>query len=84
MSALYKSDVSPIQGISKPSLRAFLTWIAAGSKYAAVAGGGSIYALVLIAGLGLKASLDTMDGNVPFDLANALRHPEKGMCQSVY
>jgi hypothetical protein len=43
-----------------------------------VAGGGSIYVLVLIAGLGLKASLDAMDGSVPFDLANALRHPEKG------
>jgi hypothetical protein len=83
LSGLYNSEVSHIQGISKPSLRTFQTWLAAGNKYAAVAGGGSIYVLVLIAGLGLKASLDAMDGDVPFDLANALRHPNKGT-SSVY
>jgi hypothetical protein len=39
------------------SYRSFVEWHATGSKYIAIACGGSIYALVLIAGLGLRVSI---------------------------
>ncbi|KAG2109798.1 hypothetical protein BD769DRAFT_1322233, partial [Suillus cothurnatus] len=38
---------------------------------------GTIYVLVLIAGLGLRTSIASMTGQGPWDLANTLRCPDK-------
>ncbi|KAG1779858.1 hypothetical protein EV702DRAFT_934861, partial [Suillus placidus] len=62
---------------STVSYRTFLAWHAIGSKFIAVACGGSIYALVLIAGFGLRVSIATMVGTTHLDLANMLRSPPK-------
>lgn len=61
----------------KISLRVFQKWHSAGSKFAALAGGGTIYVLVLIAGLGLRTSITSMTGQGPWELANVLRRPDK-------
>jgi hypothetical protein len=59
------------------SYRTFSLWHAIGSKYIAIACGGSIYALVLIAGLGLRVSIASMVGTTHMNLANMLRSPAK-------
>lgn len=53
-----------------------------GSRFAALAGGGSAYVLVLIAGLGLRVSIGTLPGDAPWALANILRAPKEGEFQS--
>ncbi|KAF8421538.1 hypothetical protein L210DRAFT_3572568 [Boletus edulis BED1] len=58
-----------------PCLSTFMEWHAMGSKFAALAGGGSAYILILIAGLGLRVSIGSLPGDTPWALANILRAP---------
>jgi hypothetical protein len=60
------------------SLRMFSGWHACGSKFAAIAGGGTIYILILIAGLDLRISIASMEGTTAMDLGNLLRDPKEG------
>ncbi|EGO30171.1 hypothetical protein SERLADRAFT_404464 [Serpula lacrymans var. lacrymans S7.9] len=48
------------------------------SKFAAIAGGGSVYILILVAGLRLRVSIGGMEGSLPWDLANLLQSPIPG------
>ncbi|KAG1775186.1 hypothetical protein EV702DRAFT_450026 [Suillus placidus] len=75
LSQIYRDFVVPMG--RKISLRAFQKWHSAGTKFAALAGGGTVYVLVLIAGLGLRISIASMTGQGPWDLANTLRCPDK-------
>jgi hypothetical protein len=65
----------------KPHLRTFQLWHAVGCKFAAVVGGGSIYSLVLVSGLGMRASIRAMKDNALRDLANLLCNPPKGQLE---
>ncbi|KAI0061384.1 hypothetical protein BV25DRAFT_1805829, partial [Artomyces pyxidatus] len=61
----------------RPSIRTFFDWHARGSKYAAVAAGGSLYALILVAGTGLRVRLGEIDGRASRILGNTLRAPQE-------
>lgn len=41
---------------------------------------GGIYALIILAGQGMRTTVAKMDGNVHRDLANMLRNPPEGTC----
>ncbi|KAH9917570.1 uncharacterized protein B0H18DRAFT_883715, partial [Fomitopsis serialis] len=56
--------------------RTFLDWIAMGSKFAFVAGGGSVYLLVMIAIQNLRVPLGAIDGHSAQDIGNMLRWPD--------
>ncbi|KIK82189.1 hypothetical protein PAXRUDRAFT_83776, partial [Paxillus rubicundulus Ve08.2h10] len=80
-SEVFEQQIKPLNNnhnLRVPCQHTFLDWHAMGCKFAAVAGGGSIYVLVLIAGLGLRVGLSTMDDDTPWDLANVLRSPNSG------
>jgi hypothetical protein len=49
-----------------------------GSKYAVVAGGGTIYTLVLVAGLQLRVALGEMSSRTAWELGKLLRQPDLG------
>ncbi|KAG2336765.1 hypothetical protein BDR05DRAFT_896288 [Suillus weaverae] len=76
LKGIYHQEIHNRPG-STVGYRAFLEWHAIGSKFIAVACGGSIYALVLVAGLGLRVSIATMVGTTHLHLANMLRSPPK-------
>ncbi|KAJ8589434.1 hypothetical protein M405DRAFT_717023, partial [Rhizopogon salebrosus TDB-379] len=60
----------------------FLEWHASSSKFIAIACGGSVYALVLIADLGLRVSILSMVGTTHLHLADMLRSPPKDSPES--
>jgi len=72
------SDIHKMIGC-QVSLRTFSGWHAYGSKFSAIAGGGTLYILILIAGLNLRESLASMEGTIAMDLGNILRNPPEGM-----
>lgn len=59
--------------------RTFSGWHAMGSKFIALAAGGSIYILIVIAGLGLQSRIGNMVGTLQCDLATLFRNPPEGM-----
>jgi hypothetical protein len=77
LKGIYEREIKgrPLCGVS---YRTFLDWHSIGSKFIAIASGGSIYALVLIAGLGLRVSIASMVGPTHLHLADMLRSPSKG------
>ncbi|KAG9308149.1 hypothetical protein JVU11DRAFT_12452 [Chiua virens] len=64
-------------GSCNVGFQTFSRWHSAGSKFARVAAGGSLYLLILIAGLGLQKALTKMLGNLPLEFGNLLRTPPK-------
>ncbi|KAH9913775.1 uncharacterized protein B0H18DRAFT_822407, partial [Fomitopsis serialis] len=59
-----------------PSQRTFLHWNQNGGKFATIASGGSIYALILIAEAGLRSTVVKSIGDFASKLANVLRDPD--------
>jgi len=76
LTELYKKSIAQIEGA--PSRRTFQDWHQAGSNFALLAGGGTVYVLVLVAGLGLRAKIASIQGDISFQIGNALRHPASG------
>lgn len=76
---IYKDDFSD-EFKAKVTETKFREWHAARSKFLAIAGGGSMYALVLLAGLELKQSITTLKGSGHMDLGDVLRCPPQGKC----
>ncbi|KAH9829346.1 uncharacterized protein C8Q71DRAFT_678985, partial [Rhodofomes roseus] len=58
-----------------PSWRTFANWNAIGSKFAAIAAGGSIYALLLIVLAGQRTLLTASINEFAYSLADVLRDP---------
>ena len=76
VTAIWKSEFEGRPGAPKD--QTFRMWYASGCKYAAVAAGGSIYLLVLVAGLELKSKLSQVPGDTPWEIADILRAPPLG------
>lgn len=70
---LYQLHVSVLP--RAPRLRTFMDWITRGTKYAYLAGGGSIYALLLVAGMELKSVAGKSRVDVVWELGKMLRDP---------
>ncbi|KAG1760239.1 hypothetical protein EDD22DRAFT_848644 [Suillus occidentalis] len=77
LKGIYENEVKDRPSEMKVTYRTFLEWHATGSKFIAIACGGSIYALVLIAGLGLRVSIASMVGTTHLHLADMLRSPPR-------
>ena len=75
---LEKSDTVHWWSASEVPYRTFVDWHTIGSKFIAIACGGSIYSLVLIAGLGLRVSIAYLVGTMHLHLADMLRSPPEG------
>jgi hypothetical protein len=58
-----------------PKLRTFTNWITLGTKYSYLAGGGSVYILLLVAGMDLKSAIAKAPCKVAWDLGKMLRDP---------
>jgi hypothetical protein len=78
LKGIYDRDIKK-KSVCGVSYRTFLVWHSVGSKFIAIAAGGSIYALVLIAGLGLRVAVASLVGSTHLHLADMLRSPPKGM-----
>jgi hypothetical protein len=65
-----------IQTGSRPAERMFRLWHSLGCKFAYLAGGGSVYILLVIAGLDLWWSISRAKVTVTSEVANLLRRPD--------
>ncbi|KAG1737843.1 uncharacterized protein EDB91DRAFT_1054817, partial [Suillus paluster] len=72
---IYKKEIKPNASVRVISYRTFAEWHAIGCKFIAIACGGSIYSLVLIASLGLRVAVASMVGTMHLNLANMLCSP---------
>ncbi|KAG1879954.1 uncharacterized protein F5891DRAFT_921684, partial [Suillus fuscotomentosus] len=78
---IYKKEIQHNTSVGSISYRSFAEWHSIGCKFIAIACGGSIYSLVLIAGLGLRVAVASMVGTVHLNLANMLRSPPQNSPQ---
>ena len=60
----------------KPHLRTFIRWNAMGHKFAQLASGGSVYVLLMVAGLDLCVDVSRALGRLPFEVGKMLRRPD--------
>ncbi|KAH9906101.1 uncharacterized protein B0H18DRAFT_1132018 [Fomitopsis serialis] len=58
-----------------PKVRTFQDWNTMGIKFTRLAGGGSLYLLVLVAAKNLRIPIGTSDGHVAEDVGNLMRWP---------
>ena len=72
---IYEMHITPLK-FKHLSARTFHDWVQSGNKFAALAAGGTIYILVMVAGLELRTTVGSMVGDSPWQLGNALRHPD--------
>jgi hypothetical protein len=61
---------------SKPAQSTFFSWISSGVKFMLLAGGGTIYALILIAAKDMRWSISTAPAKVSWEVAKMLRSPD--------
>jgi hypothetical protein len=54
----------------------FIRWNAMGHKFAQLASGGSVYVLLMVAGLDLCFNISRALGRVPFEVGKMLRRPD--------
>lgn len=77
LTELYEEYIQPLKSeMWVPSKHTFLEWHADGCKYAALAGGGTIYVLVLVAGLGVRVRVHLAEDETITEIANTLRQPD--------
>ncbi|KAH9917782.1 uncharacterized protein B0H18DRAFT_860296, partial [Fomitopsis serialis] len=70
---IWRVHVSHI--MNPPSKRTFQAWHALGTRFAKVAEGGTVYALMLIAIKGLRVRLAEAEGSIGEEMGNILRRP---------
>ena len=76
---VYQQEIEPLKSETRmPGKCTFLEWHTDGCKYAALAGGGTVYILLLIAGLGTQVCFCLADDKMITELANTLREPDLG------
>ncbi|KAG1842730.1 hypothetical protein F4604DRAFT_1597257 [Suillus subluteus] len=73
----YDARITPLEPGLRPARSSFFFWISSGVKFMLLAGGGSIYALILIAAKDLRWSLTTAPAEVSWEVGKMLRHPDK-------
>jgi hypothetical protein len=74
MRKLYNDHVAGM--VDPPHYVTFNRWNTIGSKFIALAAGGSFYILVLIAGLDLRHKITMLGSHIPWEVAKMLRRPE--------
>jgi hypothetical protein len=74
MSQIYKDHIATM--LDPPHYVTFNRWNTIGSKFIALAAGGSFYILVLIAGLDMRYKIATIGSRIPWEVAKMLRSPE--------
>ena len=72
LKGIYLREIRRGSSASEVPYRTFVDWHTIGSKFIAIACGGSIYSLVLIAGLGLRVSIAYLVGTMHLHLADML------------
>jgi hypothetical protein len=74
MTQVYHDHVAKMP--DPPHYKTLSRWNAIGSKFVALAAGGSFYILVLIAGLDMRHKIGTIGCRIPWEVAKMLRSPE--------
>lgn len=72
---VYSTYIVPL--IDHPEVRTFTEWVSFGKKFTRLAGGGSIYILLLISGLDLRWELAQAPQATVFSVGDMLRRPTK-------
>lgn len=73
--SIYRTHVAQLQ--YAPLSRTFIEWIAFGKKYTRLAAGGSIYLLVLVAGLELRWEVAKAAHDIAYIIGEMVRNPKK-------
>jgi hypothetical protein len=87
LKGIYLREIRSGSSASGVPYRTFVDWHTIGSKFIAIACGGSIYSLVLIASLGLRVSIAYaayLVGTTHLHLADMLRSPPEGELNIVW
>jgi len=74
---VYDQVIVKLRDAKIPSCRTFIEWNSFGCKFASLAEGGTVYLLLIIAGLDLRWSLaKASHGRVIWEVAKLLRAPD--------
>jgi hypothetical protein len=74
LTEFYDAVIKPLE--SKPARSTFFFWISSGVKFMLLAGGGTIYALIMIAAKDIRWSITTAPAKVSWEVAKMLRRPD--------
>ncbi|KAH9913032.1 uncharacterized protein B0H18DRAFT_960643 [Fomitopsis serialis] len=74
VAGIWRREFEGVEGA--PEKRTFQDWNTTGVKFARLAGGGSIYLLVLVAAQNLRVPLATANAHIAQDFGNLLRWPD--------
>jgi hypothetical protein len=78
---VYEGVIAKLPDTRIPSCRTFIEWNLFGRKFASLAEGGTIYLLLIIAGLDLRWSVAKAHGRVVWEVGKLLRAPDN-TCES--
>ncbi|KAG1732824.1 hypothetical protein EDB19DRAFT_1911842 [Suillus lakei] len=73
----YDARIMPLEPRLRPVQSSFFFWISSGVKFMLLAGGGSIYTLILMAAKDICWSITTAPSEVSWEVGKMLRHPDK-------
>jgi hypothetical protein len=73
---VYECIIAKLPGPRIPSCRTFVEWNLFGRKFSHLAEGGTVYLLLIVAGLDLGWSLAKAHGRVVWEVGKLLREPD--------